>query len=86
MLVSISIILYWILFTFSPQNLELSNKVLALASGKAERVSLHRERRNQVEPRCAVIDAVACKARTVAWLQGKTCGDDEQFDLLASLW
>ena len=42
--------------------------------------------RNRVEPRCAVIDVVACKARTVAWLQGKTCGDDEQFDLLASLW
>ena len=34
-------------------------------------VSLQRERRNRVEPRCVVIDAVACKARTVAWLQVK---------------
>ena len=34
-------------------------------------VSLQRERRNRVEPRCAVIDVVACKARTVAWLQVK---------------
>ena len=34
-------------------------------------VSLQRERRNRVEPRCVVIDVVACKARTVAWLQAK---------------